>query len=191
MKADIEEGSINGFAETLDMKLGELEILIYPREQIRINDPWNIKRSQVELAYIAHDMETNVSSLLLALHYDFSVQDKTGDPDEVHPIFHAQLTHSPIQLDPTLKAKNVDVSRMKGIPAVRLPTAHMSLPSVLLGVAADRFRPEEFKKLLHWMRGCGAYPAMVNPLFESRMTSQRNRMRSCAWYADLPALAAV
>lgn len=184
LKTDVGLGSANGFAESLGIESGELEILIHPREQIRIADPWDIKRSTVELAYIVYDLARDKHDLLLALHFDFGVSD-AGEPGEAHPIFHAQLTHRPMQLEGTLQARNVDVSRMKGVPEVRLPTAHMTLPSVLLSVAADHFRPTEFNKMLRWMRECGAYPHMRNDLFAARMTKEKSRMRACAWYANL------
>jgi hypothetical protein len=98
LKADISSGNSNGFAESLGIEYGELEILIYPREQIRISDPWNIKRSQVEVAYLCTDVNSDRTRLLLAFHYDFSVDDSTQEPAEKHPLFHATLTHNPIQL---------------------------------------------------------------------------------------------
>ncbi len=185
LKTDVGMGTASGYAESLGIEAGELEILVHPREQIRATSPWDIKRSTVELAYVVYDMATDKSDLLLALHFDYGVGD-TGEPEEKHPIFHAQLTHKPVRLEGILQAKNVNVSRMKGVPDVRLPTAHMTLPSVLLSVAADQFRPEDFNKLLSWMRSYGAYPHMVNELFDARMAKEKNRMRACAWYANLP-----
>jgi hypothetical protein len=184
LTADIGLGSTNEFAETLGIENGELDILIFPREIIRIDDPWNIRQSTIELAYVAYDMDSEKLDLRLALHFDFKVKE-SGEPDEKHPIFHAQLTHKPMGLAGTLQARNVNSSRMKGLPIVRLPTAHMTLPSVLLGVAADHFLPVEFSNLLGWMRDDGAYPHMINERFGGRMTKQQFRMRSCAWYADL------
>jgi hypothetical protein len=185
MKTDVAMGTANGYGESLGIEVGELEILIHPREQIRFSSPWDIKRSTIELAYVVYDLNANKSDLLLAMHFDYGVSD-SGEPDEKHPIFHAQFTHKPIQLEGLLLSKNVDVSRMKGVPEVRLPTAHMTLPSVLLSVAADQFPPASFNKLLRWMREYGPYPHMVNDPFEVRMAKEKNRMRACAWYATLP-----
>ena len=190
LKTDIAPGNPNGFAEALGIELGELEILIHPREQIRIDDPWNIKRSQVEVAYLYYDLTTDKTSLLLAVHFDFSVDEATQEPPKAHPLFHATLTHNPMQLKGLLQQRKVDVARMKGVPEVRLPTAHMTLPSVLMSVAADNFPSVQFDAFLRGVRENRLYPTMVNELFKKRMDRQKNRMRSCAWYADLPPLTA-
>jgi len=186
LKTDISDGHINGIAEAWGLPSGELEILIYPREQIRIDDPWNIKRSQVEIAYLFYNIELDKTALLLGLHFDFGVKNDIDEPEVAHPLFHVTLTPSPMNLKGILHHRKVDTTRMEGIPSVRLPTAHMTLPSVLLSVAADHFQPAAFNKFLRYMRGEGNYPTMTNNLFEQRMKKQKNRMRSCAWYADLP-----
>jgi len=190
LKTDIADGSPNGFAEDWGLPLGELEILISPLEQIRIDDPWNIKRSQIEIAYLFFNLDTGKTELLLALHFDFGVKKDIDEPHDAHPLFHVSLTHKLFQLGAALQQRNVEVKRMEGVPGVRLPTAHMTLPSVLLNVAADHFQPQEFTKFLRHMRAAGEYPTMVNSFFKKRMEKHKTRMRSCAWYADLPAVAA-
>jgi hypothetical protein len=79
---------------------------------------------------------------------------------------------------------------MKGVPEVRLRTAHMTLPSVLLSVAADNFASVQFDAFLRGVRETRLYPTMANELFKKSMDRRKNRMRSCAWYADLPPVAA-
>jgi hypothetical protein len=190
LKTDIVPGNESGLAEALNIEYGELEILIYPLEQIRIDDPWNIKRSQVEVAYLYFDVNTDRTTLLLAFHFDFSVDEATQEPAAKHPLFHATLTHDLMQLGGLLQQRKVDTMRMQGMPEVRLPTAHMSLPSVLMSVAADHFSAAQFEIFLRSVREARPYPTMANDPFKKRMEKQKNRMRSCAWYADLPLVAA-
>jgi hypothetical protein len=182
-------GSPNGFAEKWGLRDGELEILIYPRERIRSDDPWNIRRSQIEIAYLYYNLDDDKTVLLLSMHFDHSVKKSVDEPEEAHPLFHVSLTDSPMKLEETLQKKNVHRERMQGMPIVRVPTAHMTLPSVLLGVAADHFQSAQFTKFLRYMRAETSYPTMANDFFKARMEKEKNRMRSCAWYADLPSLA--
>ncbi len=190
LKADVPSGTANRFVETLGVEDGHLEILIHPRERILNSAPWNIKRSQVEVVYLCHDRAKEVTDLLLALHFDFSVDEATSEPAEAHPLFHASLTHKPMELRSLLQQRNVVVDRMRGMPNLRLPTAHMTFPSVLTSVAADCFQPDQFAIFLRSVRDAGEYPTMQNDSFRQRMTAQQNRMRCCAWYANLaPALA--
>ena len=182
LKGDVSSGGINGLARMLGFATGEFKIFIHPREVIKQGEPWNIKASVVELAYVAQDSSKSKSDLLLGMHYDFSARE-SGDPEFAHPLFHAQFTSKLYRLQGALGA-SIGLDRMKNLPSVRLPTAHMSLPSVLLLVAADNFTPSQFTAFLREVRKSPVYPCARNQLFATRMTQHNVGMRSCAWYGN-------
>ena len=166
-------------SKRLGFDKGQLKILISPRETIKKDQPWNIKESTIELAYVAHDLTKGETDLLLGLHCDFSAT-SSGDPHSAHPLFHAQLTSRFVKLNDLLGGANKN--RMKCLPQFRLPTAHMSLPSVLLLVAADQFTEPQYLAFLRELRKTTSFPSMNNTNFSTRL--EGSRMRSCAWYPN-------
>lgn len=172
-------GSWNKLTKKLGFEKGHLKILISPRETIKKGEPWNIKESAIELAYVARDLSKAESDLLLGVHCDFSVT-ASGEPRPAHPLFHAQLTSRLVKLNDLLGGAKAD--RMKCLPQFRLPTAHMSLPSVLLLVAADQFKEPQYLHFLQELRKAASFPSMSNTRFSARLDG--SRMRSCAWYPN-------
>jgi hypothetical protein len=75
----------------------------------------------VELAYIGYDQETDRTTLLLALHFDFSVNEESNEPAAAHPLFHASLTHKLFGLGGELEKRKLDET-----PLAR--TAYNGLP---------------------------------------------------------------
>ncbi len=81
----------------------------------------------------------NVSmNLLESLHYDYK------DPaDAGHPLFHAQLSNRPINEGVLLRSElskrySIRLGSLSGrLKNIRIPTAHMGLASVLVGLMAD------------------------------------------------------
>lgn len=177
LTTDVAPGGGNNLSKKLGFDKGEFKILISPRETIKKGEPWNIKESAVELAYIARDLSKTAPDLLLGVHCDFSVV-QTGDPRPAHPLFHAQLTSRLVKLNDLIDGTNLE--RMKSLPQFRLPTAHMSLPSVLLLVAADHFRQQQYLDFLKELRKTMPFPCMSNARFTTRADGRG--MRSCAWY---------
>lgn len=179
LTTDVAPGGSKKLSKKLGFAKGEFKILINPREVIKKDEPWNIRESAIGLAYVARNLAKAGSDLLLGVHYDFSAP-ADGEPHPAHPLFHAQLASRFPAMGDMLDGINAD--RMKDLPEFRLPTAHMSLPSVLLLVAADNFEEEHFKEFLGELRRTSPFPIMNNSKFTARLG--QCGMRSCAWYSN-------
>jgi hypothetical protein len=182
LRCDIQRG--NDLANGLAIEEGEIEILISPEETIAVTHSWTTIKSTVEVAYVLNTYTAAPSELLIGVHYDFE-NDAMGEPKPGHPLFHASLTTKLFNLSPLLGAANVSDKRMRGMPSMRLPTAHMSFVSVLLNTAADRFTPENFDTFLGEVRGKTPFPFMANTNFQARLVQNQSGMRSCVWYPNL------
>jgi hypothetical protein len=108
----------------------KIDILVDGYELINVRK-LKIIKSTVAVNYLDNSKRIkHTLGPLESIHYDYEETPQVG-----HPIFHAQLSTGLInsfrsfQIDPP----NLD-RRLKGI---RIPTAHMSLITVLIGLIAD------------------------------------------------------
>ena len=163
---------------------GKLEIFVYPRElYFTERQISKVLKTTTEVGYVFQPKNAPRASLILGMHYDYDVSG-TGDPLERHPTYHVHITKNLMVLTDILRGLKIDVTSCANIPFVRLPTAHMSLASVLLGIAADCFKNVEFETFIKAVRKkdpCGLF--YTDKLF-ARVCKSSNSLAACSWYKD-------
>lgn len=89
----------------------------------------------------------NTCSPLMELHYDF-----VSPVQEAHPLFHAQLGSTDWPVD---KLQELgfpkSISRTEphgGYPNARIPTAFMGYAPILVALAADHLKPQNFRSIV-------------------------------------------
>ena len=165
-----------------------LSVVIHAQEEIRKGTkklPPQLVRSTVRVYYykIEEDVQAN---LLHSVHFDY------GAVRDCHPIFHAQISNEHVDIDEnTATTIAFDYLKQESLPScfreARIPTSDMTLPSVLLCIAADHFRPAfpEFYKTV-----CRLQENLPLPQYELTRTSMRQRdemphLRSSHWFAHM------
>jgi len=139
-----------------------------------------LERSTVRVSYF--NIENGLAQLLHSVHFDH------GDEEAGHPVFHAQLTRERISL-PEETAGELEFEFPEGEVAevfknARIPTSDMTLPSVLLCLAADHFKGEFFVDFLARVKELQAN--MPQPIFAQTKQSLRtfpDHLRSSHWFA--------
>jgi hypothetical protein len=163
---------------------GKLEIFVYPRETYFTDrDGSKILKTTTEVGYVHKGPSTPKGVLLFGVHYDYEVTDD-GNPLEAHPFYHAHISKKLNTLTDVLKELKVEVESCANVPFLRFPTAHMSLASVLLGIAADCFKTQDFKAFLKAIRkrpACGLY---YSDKLLDRIQANANSFASCSWYKE-------
>lgn len=125
---------LQNWPENSASKTKKIDILIKGTEYIDATTNFVVK-SNVSVNYFdASKRDINILIPLESIHYDYEEPCEAG-----HPIFHAQLSAALIKekFDSFNRFQVKDDhmgSRLKGI---RIPTAHMSLVTVLIGLVAD------------------------------------------------------
>jgi hypothetical protein len=137
-------------------------------------------KSTVQVTYLEpNGKEWNI---LIALHYDFE-----SPPQAQHPIFHLQLGESTFTQDELQRVGiRTVLNRPKAVHygGIRIPTAHMSLSAVLVGIAADHLKVTEYgnfladlrkNQLIKWAVSC-------NPIPINHRTHSGNLFHCHHWY---------
>jgi hypothetical protein len=104
--------------------------------------------SKVKVTYFQTQSGTAIP--LLAVHYDFDVQQQSA-----HPIFHAQLgvaDFDQVEIDKVGFRKAIQKAETSHYGNLRIPTAYMNLASVLLGIIADHMPGKYFNGFLSELR---------------------------------------
>ena len=127
-------------------------------------DAEEMKKSTVQVTYFEDN--TDIATPMLALHYDFEAPAKPQ-----HPIFHVQLGESKISNDLMNSVgfrRTINSPQALHYSAIRIPTAHMCLSSVLLSLAADHLKATVYTQILDtvrknevikWVSCCAPLPA--------------------------------
>jgi hypothetical protein len=166
-----------------------IDIIISFTEDFDVKDEKITIQSRVGVAYFKVNLESHTADLVLGLHYDFEACDEAGEPKPRHPRFHAQVSVDVIKGEEINKVAETFTYSVK-FPAsletnevARIPTAHMCLASVLMSIAADFFKNEDFKKFMHDVRTyADVYPKPYTNILLKNMTSDKSSLRSCSWY---------
>jgi hypothetical protein len=130
----------NCFVHLQDWKARKqrLHILLHVQETIGQKPDYRLERSTVRVNYFK--VSEGNAQLLQSIHFDF------GPSQHRHPVFHAQLTNECVSLSEEVAAQLEFGFRQ--LPCAtcfkeaRIPTSDMTLPSVLLCLAADHFESE-------------------------------------------------
>ena len=163
---------------------GLLEIFVSPKELYCVDKGVNkIIKTTTEVGYVHTDAVSSKARLLLGLHYDYDVK-LNGEPEPGHPTYHVQITNKLITLTGFFAGLDIDVASCSNVPFLRVPTAHMSLTSILLGIAADCFKSEDFKAFIDSVRKKPALSLFPPDNLFQRIQKNANSLASCSWYCS-------
>jgi hypothetical protein len=158
-----------------------IHMLIHAEETFRRARPTSILlKSTVRVSYFA--IEENRTRVLQTVHYDY------GPVQPLHPEFHAQLSSEVVQLSaqdatelefPYHPNPAHDVCK-----SARIPTSDMTLPSVLLCLAADHIEAGFFPEFLHCVRDLqDKLPQPPDGTTRQSILASPRNLRSSHWFA--------
>jgi hypothetical protein len=161
---------------------GTVSILVNGREHIR-RSTREIIKSTVHVSYFG--IKNNTASHLHSIHFDYD-----GEQDN-HPVFHAQLCNDTVDIGPESAEKLGFEYKLAHSKAVcfkrsRIPTSDMTLPSVLLCLAADHLEAQFFNDFVELVKTF--QDKMPLPTFDSTKASiagKPNHLRSSHWFAHM------
>lgn len=117
---------------------------------------------------------------LESIHYDYEEPPRTA-----HPLFHAQLSNDLIdgvqKRAESLRNYNFDKSALTGrLRGIRIPTAHMSIVSVLVGLIADHY-PKLLPEILIAINKASLPKAHCRNLYD-KVNKDSCSFASMLWY---------
>jgi hypothetical protein len=160
----------------------KISILVHARETIG-RPGESLNKSTVHLSYFR--IQGGTAKHLHSIHFDYD-----GEQPR-HPVFHAQVCMGEV-LIPHSKAKDIafEYPRAHTDPVcfqrARVPTADMTLASVLLCIAADHFEDKFFLEFCSRVKSI--QKKMPLPAFEKTRASlagNPNELRSSHWFAHM------
>jgi hypothetical protein len=161
---------------------GTISILLRVREAIRRSTE-DLVKSTVLVHY--YGIKNKTATHLHSIHFDYD-----GEQDH-HPVFHAQLCNDVASLAANDAEKlGFQYVRKESRPPcfkrARIPTSDMSLPSVLLCLAADHMKREFFMEFLESVKS--VEEKMPLPAFErtkASLAGKPHHLRSSHWFAHM------
>ena len=158
-----------------------LDIVIKAEETLT-RSSWLLTKSTVRLNYIV--VSNSTARLVQSLHYDFVDKEQ-----EDHPFFHVQLTDERIPEDDLRNTGfelNLPAQPNECGVTTRIPTADMTLASVLYCVVADHLGGSHFKEFdgkARSIQGRLPHPDFAK-LRESLQKSSKH-FKSSHWFAHM------
>jgi len=127
-----------------------LSILVEVSETIRRSGRTCVlEKSTVRVTY--YRLSANHTRFVLGMHFDYT------PGQTMHPVFHMQTTNEqPVLNEDTVRdlgfTSPISDSQAVSLRDVRIPTCDMTLPSVLLCLAANHLSPASFTEFLGKVR---------------------------------------
>lgn len=159
-----------------------VHILLHVQETIECATR-RLTHSTVRVGYF--QVQDNRAILLHSVHFDH------GPTQDAHPMFHAQLTSETFNLPKTV-AQELEFA-YEQVPCngcfknARIPTSDMTLPSVLLCLAADHIQFRVFCDFYEKVQSIQA--ELPQPIYETTRASieaSPGHLRSSHWFAHTP-----
>ena len=135
-----------------------LHILVHARERFSAMKPYRIVESKIKVTYLRVDTQ-QIATPLSTVHYDYDQDLRPG-----HPVYHFHCSSDPISEDlfpPSFRYKTLNPQSTGWCFPFRVPTPHMCLCSVLIGLVADHLPPVQFKKLWTAIKEKGWIPPLA------------------------------
>ena len=135
-----------------------IDILVHARETFSLERPPKILASTVKVTYWHVDGKEKTAEPLSTIHYDYGRTPVAG-----HPIYHSQCCVDPISdtpLPPSWKYTPAPTTGRRFYP-FRVPTPHMCLCGVLVGLVADHLPWDHLRKLLDAIKKNGWVPPLA------------------------------
>lgn len=135
-----------------------LDILVRARERFALNNPSTILESTINVTYWEVDRTKKIAKALSTIHYDYDRAPRQG-----HPVYHCHCSDHPAS-DGRLPASWQFAPQPKLAKThfpFRIPTPHMGLCSVLIGLVADHLPDKSFKELCKAIKEKGWTPPLA------------------------------
>jgi hypothetical protein len=136
----------------------EIDILVHARERFTLSTPHRILESKIKVTYWRVDASRKIAEPLSTVHYDYDYEPRPG-----HPVYHSQCSNDPVSDGPfSLSWQYAPEPRIQiSCFPFRVPTPHMCLCSVLIGLVADHLPSEQFKSLWETIKSKGWAPPLA------------------------------
>ncbi|MFO0941916.1 MAG: hypothetical protein U0930_14290 [Pirellulales bacterium] len=149
-------------------------------QEVLSGDANMLIKSRVKVTYVK--LNGTDGFPLHSVHFDY------GPPMAGHAMFHAQLADEAVEIPERQKREmNLEFSlsgELKCFQFARIPTADMSLSSVLLCIVADHVNLEQFRDYLAVCKKLDmpvpSFPKMMESLSPMRTFNSHH------WFADCP-----
>ena len=121
----------------------KLDILVHARERFSCTKPHQILESKIQVTYFRIDAQ-QCACPLSTCHYDYDREPRPG-----HPVYHFHCSNDPVSQRslPRSWQYTLGPEPERSCFPFRVPTPHMCLRSVLIGLVADHLPCEQFKSL--------------------------------------------
>jgi hypothetical protein len=162
-------------------KQKKIDILVRATEHFPTDGSSSVY-SNVHVNYLSITHQGN-AKVVENIHYDFSAK-----PEVAHPFFHAQFANNVIDDESGRSNVGFDYlidssNRERRYKNMRVPTAHMNLPSVLVCLAADHMQSASFESLLKELRvGPQRLPEASCQRMRQAFAGGRDFCKSIHWY---------
>jgi hypothetical protein len=159
----------------------KVDILIRGTEQFD-NEGTECVYSNVHVNYMTVS-PTGTARVIENIHYDFE-----AIPGDAHPFFHAQFANNEVsdQLGRSVVGFEYGIDsrdRSTRYKNMRIPTAHMNVPSVLLCLAADHMKGANFQELIeHVRRSNHSLPGASCQRMRESFANGKDFCKSFHWY---------
>jgi len=124
----------------------EIDILVHARERFSVAKPHVIEESKVTVSYFRTVSNPPTATHLSTVRYDYDLPLRPS-----HPLFHFHCCRETVPQPNAaiLESWRFEITQNanEGQYPFRVPTPHMSLCSVLLGLVAEHLDPEKFRAL--------------------------------------------
>ncbi len=126
----------------------EIDIVVHARERFSLAKPHLIEESKISVSYFRIDSNFSPPTAIpfSTIRFDYDRQLRLS-----HPLFHFHFCPKPVEApDPAvLESWHFEISSMPNASCYpfRVPTPHMGLCSVLLGLVAEHLDVEKFRDL--------------------------------------------
>jgi len=132
-----------------------LDILVHAQERLSSGRPYRILESKIKVTYLRVDAQQHATPLS-TVRYDYDREPRPG-----HPIYHFHCDNDPISEDlfpPSCRYEKLEKQVEGPCFPFRIPTPHMCLCNVLIGLVADHLPSENFRGLWEVIRNEGWIP---------------------------------
>lgn len=159
-----------------------LDILVHARESFTLSSPHRILESNIKVTYWKVDRVKKIAEHLSTVHYDYD-----RDPRRGHPVYHCQCCNDPVsdgRFPSSWQFKQKLEAERSCFP-FRVPTPHMCLCSVLIGLVADHLPPGDFKELWKAIKKKGWIPPLTERCElwnQGRAKANPRVLHSWQWY---------
>ena len=135
-----------------------LHILVHARERFGTSRPHQIVESKIRVTYLRVNSEL-IATALSTIRYDYDQELRPA-----HPLYHFHCSSDPISEDhfpSSVRYKTLERQSAESCYPFRVPTPHMGLCSVLIGLVADHLPPKTFKELCEAIAKKGWTPPLA------------------------------